>query len=247
MNDPKRVAIVTGAASGIGKGVARTLAADGLIIICADISDKAKDIAEEITASGGSADSALMDVADEESVNSAVSGVDEKYQRIDVLVNCAGIRPTKPFREMRFEDWDRVIKVNLYGTYFCCAAVLPVMERNQWGRVINISSLAAQQGSTGGHSHYSAAKAGITGLSKSLAREYASAGITVNVLIPGWIDTPGWGGELDGKRDQYAQRVPLGRLGEPADVANAVSFLVSEKASYLTGVSLPINGGLYIS
>ena len=121
------------------------------------------------------------------------------------------------------------------------------MVENGWGRIVNVSSLAAQRGSTGGHSHYAAAKAGMVGLSKSLARELGPHGVTVNVVAPGWIETAGWGGELDGRRDEFAACVPLRRLGQPEDVAHVVGFLASDKASYLTGVTIPINGGLFIS
>jgi len=247
MINEKRVAIVTGAASGIGKGIAEALARENHICILADLSENGKAVAEEICANGATAAFFKVDVSDSDSVRGFVDQVDEAYGRVDVLVNCAGIRPTNPFRKMTFDEWDKVLKVNLYSVFHCCSAVLPIMERNKWGRVINISSLAAQQGSTGGHSHYAASKAGIVGLSKSLAREYARSGITVNILAPGWIDTPGWGGALDGKRDVFSERVPVGRLGLAEDVANAVSFLVSDQAEYITGVTLPINGGLYIS
>jgi len=242
-----RVAIVTGAARGIGKETALALSREKHTVIIVDLSETGKAVAEEIIEEGGSADFYRVDVSDEEGVREFVNKVDEKFGRIDVLVNNAAIRPTKPFREMAFEDWDKVLKVNLYSTFYCCSAVLPIMERNKWGRVINLSSLASQQGSTGGHSHYAASKAGIVGLSKSLAREYAKSGITVNILAPGRIDTAGWGGELEAMRDEYAKQVPVGRIGLPEDVANVVCFLVSDKAEYITGVTLPINGGLYIS
>jgi NAD(P)-dependent dehydrogenase (short-subunit alcohol dehydrogenase family) len=121
------------------------------------------------------------------------------------------------------------------------------MQSNRWGRVINISSLAAQQGSTGGHTHYSSSKAALLGLTRSLAREYAPYNITVNALAPGWIDTEGWEGELDGKREEYAAKVPVLRLGTPEDVAFAATFLASDEAGYITGITMPINGGLYIS
>ena len=148
---------------------------------------------------------------------------------------------------MSLADWQKVLQVNLEGVFNLCSAVLPLMQANGWGRIVNLSSLAAQQGSTGGHSHYAASKAGVIGLTKSLAREYARFGITVNAVSPGWIDTQGWEGALDGKRDEFAAKVPVGRLGTPQDVAYCITFLASEEASYLTGINLPINGGLYIS
>jgi len=247
MDKDKRVAIVTGAASGIGKAIAERLAEENHIVVIADLSDKGKDAATEINKNGDEALFVQVDAGEEESVRDCVKKAEAAYERIDVLVNNAGIRPTQPFREMDFEAWETVLRINLSSAFHFCSAVLPVMEKNKWGRIVSISSLAAQQGSTGGHSHYAASKAGIVGLSKSLAREYARSGITVNVVAPGWIDTPGWGGALDGKRAEYAGRVPVGRLGLGEDVANAVNFLVSDDASYITGVTLPVNGGLYIS
>lgn len=247
MNTMNRVAIVTGAASGIGKAIAFSLSQSDHQVVIADLSESGAAVAEEINNSGKKSVFHNVDVSIKGSVQEFVHQIDGQFGRIDILVNNAGIRPTNPFREMDFEDWDKVMKVNLYSSFYFCSAVLPIMERNRWGRIINISSLAAQQGSTGGHSHYAASKAGIVGLSKSLAREYGRSGITVNVVAPGWIDTPGWGGALDGKREQFAKKVPVGRIGRPEDVADAISFLASDNAEYITGITLPINGGLYIS
>jgi NAD(P)-dependent dehydrogenase (short-subunit alcohol dehydrogenase family) len=188
-----------------------------------------------------------LNVADAPNVKAIIKKVLAEFGRIDILVNNAGIRPTQPFSQMSLDDWQKVLQVNLEGIFNLCSAILPVMKENAWGRIINLSSLAAQQGSTGGHSHYAASKAGVIGLTKSLAREYAAFGITVNAVSPGWIDTEGWGGALDGKRDEFAAKVPVGRLGTPEDVAYCINFLASDEASYLTGINLPINGGLYIS
>jgi len=247
MKTMDRVAIVTGAARGIGKAIAFSLSKSNHQVVIVDLSESGAAVSEEINNLGKKSVFHKVDVSDEDSIREFIHHIDEQFGRIDILVNNAGIRPTNPFRKMDFEDWDKVLKVNLYSSFYLCSAVLPVMERNHWGRIINFSSLAAQQGSTGGHSHYAASKAGIVGLSKSLAREYGLSGITVNVISPGWIDTPGWGGALDGKREQFAKKVPVGRLGQPEDVAKAVSFLASDDAEYITGITLPINGGLYIS
>jgi NAD(P)-dependent dehydrogenase (short-subunit alcohol dehydrogenase family) len=241
-----RVAVITGSGRGIGKAIARELAQLGARVVVAELADYGEQAVQELRAQGAEATYAKVDVADSQSVAAMVTRARDKYGRIDVLVNNAGIRPTCPVLEMSRSDWERVLAVNLTGTFNCCTAVAPFMAAQRWGRIVNISSLAAQRGSTGGHSHYAAAKAGIVGFSKSLARELAPVTVTVNVVAPGWIDTEGWEGQLDGQREAYAGRVPLGRLGQPEDVAYAVAFLVSERASYLTGITLPVNGGLFI-
>jgi NAD(P)-dependent dehydrogenase (short-subunit alcohol dehydrogenase family) len=205
------------------------------------------EAAAALASSGLRAGFVQVDVSRQPDVEAMVQQVCERYGGVDILVNNAGIRPTRPVLEMSAADWERVLAVNLSGTFYCCRAVAPHMVERRWGRIVSISSLAAQQGSTGGHSHYAASKAGIVGFSRSLARELAPSGITVNVVSPGWIDTEGWEGQLDGHRDEYAARVPLGRLGTPEDVAHAVAFLASDEAAYITGVTLPVNGGLYIS
>jgi 3-oxoacyl-[acyl-carrier protein] reductase len=247
MNEIQRVAIITGAARGIGEAVARRLAAAGCIAVITDISDNGEATAAKMREEGFKAAFRKMDVADFDNVHAVVKSIAEEYGRVDILVNNAGIRPTKPFEQMTPVEWQNVLHINLDGAFNCCSAVLPVMKTNLWGRIVSISSLAAQQGSTGGHTHYAASKAGIIGLTKSLAREYARYGITVNAVCPGWIDTEGWGGELEGKRDEFAAKVPVGRLGTGADVAQGIAFLASDEAEYITGVTLPINGGLYIS
>jgi len=242
-----RVAIVTGGGRGIGRAIAEKFAERGAVVAIAEMADYGEATANELREGGREVMHYRVDVSNRDSVGEMVAAIRKNYERIDILVNNAGIRPTHPFLEMDESDWEKVLRVNLTGTYHCCAAVAPVMVENRWGRIINISSLAAQRGSTGGHSHYAAAKSGVMGLSKSLARELAQYGITVNVVAPGWIDTEGWGGQLDGRRDEFAAKVPLGRLGQPEDVANLVAFLASEDASYITGVTIPVNGGLFIS
>ena len=243
----KRIAVVTGAGRGIGSAIAERLAKDGAAVVITDISENGEEASRSLREIGYDTYFEKVDVSNEAEVKTAVAKIGSQFGRIDILVNNAGIRPTKLFSQMEFREWQRVLDINLNGAFHFCSAVLPWMVKNQWGRIINIASMAAQQGSRGGHSHYSTSKAALIGLSKSLAKEYAKSGITVNILAPGWIDTEGWEGELDGRREEYAAKIPLGRLGTPVDVANAAAFLASEEAEYITAVTLPINGGLYIS
>lgn len=242
-----RVALVAGGGRGIGLAIGMRLGRMGAHVIVAEVADYGKDAAEQIRAAGSAATFVQVDVSDAGQVDRMAQEARQRYGRVDILVNNAGSRPTRPFLDMSLVEWQSVVSVNLTGTFNCCAAVAPMMVERQWGRIINVSSLAAQRGSTGGHSHYAAAKAGVVGLSKSLARELARYRITVNIVSPGWIDTEGWQGELEGRRDEYAKMVPVGRLGTPKDVAYVVGFLASEEASYLTGITVPINGGLYLA
>ena len=246
MSINERVAIITGAGRGIGRSISFELARKQIKVVIAEYANYGDQTAREINEEGFQAIFQKVDVSDFESVKSMVDNVKEKFGHIDILINNAGIRPTCPFLKMTSLEWNKVIGVNLTGAFNCCSLIAPMMVKQKWGRIINISSLAAQQGSTGGHSHYAAAKAGLIGLTKSLARELAPYGITVNCVSPGWIDTEGWDGQLDGNREAYAKKIPLLRLGQPEDVAKTVSFLASDQAEYLTGVTIPVNGGLYI-
>ncbi len=240
-----KVAIVTGASRGIGRAISEALARQGAVVAMADVlGDAAAQAAREIVAAGGRAEGHTMDVTSAESVQATVAAVVERHGRIDVLVNNAGIvRDNVAFRLKR-EDWDLVLGVNLTGTFTCTQAVLRTMMRQHGGRIISISSVVGQMGNAG-QSNYAASKAGIIGFSKSLARELAVRGITVNVVAPGLIDTDMTRALPENVRNEWASKVPLGRLGTAEDVASAVCFLAADEASYISGQVLAVNGAMY--
>ncbi len=240
-----KVAVVTGASRGIGRAISETLARRGAFVAMTDVlGDAAVGAAKEVTAAGFKAEGFAMDVTNAESVQATVDAIVERYTRVDILVNNAGIvRDNVAFRLKR-EDWDAVLNVNLTGTFTCSQAVLRTMMRQRSGRIINISSVVGQMGNAG-QSNYAASKAGIIGFSKALAREIAVRGITVNVVAPGLIDTDMTRGLPENVRNEWASKVPLGRLGTADDVASAVCFLATDEASYISGQVLAVNGAMY--
>jgi 3-oxoacyl-[acyl-carrier protein] reductase len=240
-----RIAIVTGASRGIGRAIARELAAQGAVIIAAARGEHARAVAEEITAAGGRAHTASVDVTDRVSVDRMVASALEQHGRVDVLVNNAGIARDQLLLRMKREDWDAVVATNLTALFTCAQAVLRPMIKQRSGRIISISSVVGQAGNAG-QSNYAASKAGIIGFSKSLAQEVASRGITVNVVAPGLIDTDMTRALTEGAHEAWTSKIPLGRLGTPEDIAHAVCFLASDAASYITGQVLAVNGGMYM-
>ena len=240
-----RVALVTGASRGIGRAVALRLAAAGAAVVAGARGDHAAGVAGEAAAAGGAATPVSLDVTDADSVRSAVQAALGGFGRIDILVNNAGIVNDQLTVRMRQAEWDAVLATNLTGAFTCCQAVLRPMLKQRSGRIINVGSVVGQSGNPG-QANYAATKAGLTGFTKSLAREVASRGITVNVVAPGMIDTDMIAG-LDGHaREAMAGQIPQGRLGRPDDVAAAVCFLASDEASYITGQVLSVNGGMYM-
>jgi 3-oxoacyl-[acyl-carrier protein] reductase len=197
-----------------------------------------------ITDAGGEDEAAIMDVTDPKGIETTVNAVLAKHGRIDILVNNAGITRDQLLMRMKREDWDKVLEVNLTGTFNCTQAVLRPMMKQRAGRIISISSVVGQMGNAG-QSNYAASKAAVIGFSKSLAREVASRSITVNVVAPGLIDTDMTRALPPEVQAEWASRVPLGRFGSAEDVATAVCFLASDEASYITGQVLAVNGGMY--
>ncbi|HEY6323412.1 MAG TPA: 3-oxoacyl-[acyl-carrier-protein] reductase [Thermoanaerobaculia bacterium] len=241
-----RTALVTGASQGIGEGVARLLAARGArVVLAARSLDRLEALAAEIAAAGGAAHALPLDVAQPESVAGQLEQLPEEFAAIDVLVNNAGITADNLLARMSLADWERVLRTNLTGAFALSREVVRGMMRRRWGRVISISSVVGLMGNAG-QANYAAAKAGLIGFSKALARELGSRSITVNVVAPGLIETAMTASLPEEAHAGLAAGIALKRLGQVADVAAAVLYLASEEAGYVTGHVLNVSGGLYI-
>jgi 3-oxoacyl-[acyl-carrier protein] reductase len=243
-----KVAVVTGAARGIGKAVATHLASEGATVVIADINAKAAgETAAELEAAGRTAMGCPLDVTNPAQVAAMVEAVLARYGRIDILVNNAGITRDALILRMKEEEWDQVLSVNLDGAFHCARAVLrPMLKQKQGGRIINIASVVGSMGNAG-QANYVASKAGLIGLTKALAREVASRSITVNAVSPGFIETEMTAGLPDNAKQAYLSQIPLARFGTAAEVAAAVGFLASEGAGYITGQVIHVNGGMWSS
>jgi 3-oxoacyl-[acyl-carrier protein] reductase len=240
-----RTAIVTGASRGIGRAVALTLARAGAAVVAAARGTNADETARVIAEQGGQAAALPLEVTDPASVQALVDATLERFGRIDVLVNNAGIARDQLLLRMKREDWDAVLATNLTGAFSCTQAVVRPMVRQRSGRIICISSVVGQMGNAG-QANYAASKAGLIGFAKSLARELASRNVTVNVVAPGLIETDMTRAITDRAHGDWASQIPLGRLGVPEDVAAAVCFLASDAAAYITGQVVGVNGGMYL-
>jgi 3-oxoacyl-[acyl-carrier protein] reductase len=239
-----RVALVTGASQGIGRACALALAEGGaLIALAARNEEKLAAVAKEIESNGGQAAVFSMDVSKEDGVKSAVKAVLEKFGKIEILVNNAGVTRDTLLMRMKKEEWDTVIQTNLSGAFYTTQAVVGSMLRPRWGRIINITSIFGQMGQAG-QANYSASKAGLIGFTMAMAREVASRSITVNAVAPGYIDTAMTEGLTAELKAKVNEAIPLGRAGTDMEVAHAVRFLASEEAAYITGHVLKVNGGM---
>jgi 3-oxoacyl-[acyl-carrier protein] reductase len=240
-----KVAVVTGAARGIGKAIADTLARSGADVVVVDIqADLAEGTAREIATGTGRRMIALkVDVVDRESVRHMVDHAIEEFGRLDILVNNAGITRDSLIMRMKEEDWDQVLDINLKGAFNCSQAVVRQMMKQHYGRIVNISSVSGVSGQAG-QTNYSSSKAGLIGFTKALAKEVGSRNITVNAVAPGFIETELTADLPREIRDMSIKLTPVGRFGTPQDIANAVAFLVSDEASFITGVTLQVDGGM---
>ncbi|MBL8142765.1 MAG: 3-oxoacyl-ACP reductase FabG [Acidobacteria bacterium] len=239
-----RVVLVTGASRGIGRAIAGQFAAAGAVVVAGARGANAADTVAAITAAGGRAEAVALEVTDPVSVQAAVDGLLARHGRLDVLVNNAGITRDQLLMRMKRDDWDAVLATNLTGTFTMTQAVLKPMLKQRAGRIICVTSVVGQMGNAG-QANYAASKAGIIGFVKSLAREVASRSITVNAVAPGLIETDMTRAMTEDAHAEWASKIPLGRLGAPADIASAVTFLASDAASYITGQVLAVNGGMY--
>jgi 3-oxoacyl-[acyl-carrier protein] reductase len=239
-----KTAIVTGAAQGIGRAIAETLARDGADVAVADLDpSRSQEVVEAITKLGRRALNLKVNVADWNDAKNMVDQVIKEWNRVDILVNNAGITRDGLLLRMKEEDWHLVLQVNLYGTFHCTKAVLQPMTKQRYGRIVNIASIVGAMGNAG-QANYAASKAAVIGFTKSVAREYASRMVTVNAVAPGFIDTAMTRGLSEDVKDTLLKQIPLGRLGQPTDIAEAVRFLASEAAGYITGHILHVNGGM---
>jgi len=239
-----RVALVTGASQGIGRACALRLAQSGAsVALAARGQEKLQALAAEISGAGGNAAAFSLDVSDEEQIKSTFKAVIAQFGKIDILVNNAGITRDQLVMRMKRADWDAVLNTNLTSAYLCTQQAIGSMLKQRWGRIVNVTSIFGQTGQAG-QANYSASKAGLIGLTMAIAREVSSRNITCNAVAPGFIETAMTSGLAEDFKQNAVKMIPLGRVGTPEDVANAVAFLASEEASYITGHVLNVNGGM---
>jgi 3-oxoacyl-[acyl-carrier protein] reductase len=242
-----KIALVTGASQGIGRACALSLAAAGATVaLAARNTEKLEAVAAEIAAAGGTAKAYALDVASEESIKAAAKAVLADHGTVHILVNNAGITKDGLAMRMKLADFEDVLRTNLTGSFLLTQALISPMMKARWGRIINITSVVGEVGAAG-QANYAASKAGMIGLTKSLAREFASRGITVNAVAPGFIETPMTDVLTEAQKAGILAQIPLARYGSDADIAAAVAFLAGESAGYITGHTLDVNGGMHMA
>jgi 3-oxoacyl-[acyl-carrier protein] reductase len=251
MAERKRVALVTGAARGIGYGVAGRLARDGAHVVITDVLDSVADSAAALRAEGGSVDGITGDVSDEAWVAALARQLEERHGGVDILVNNAGISPKRDgskilVRDTTWAEWQQVMAINLGGAFLMCRAFVPGMQARGWGRVVTISSQAARTRADIAGAAYAASKAGLVAFSRVLASEAGRQGVTVNCIAPGRIESPMQAVAGEEATREYVTRIPVGRIGTAADIAATVAFLASEEAGFITGATLDVNGGFFM-
>jgi 3-oxoacyl-[acyl-carrier protein] reductase len=241
-----RTALVTGASRGIGKACAQSLAGAGYrVVLAARSGDKLGEVANELQGRGAEAFAVEMDLGSNESITAGFAKAVKEFGRIDILVNNAGVTKDGLAVRMKQADWETVLRINLSGAFYAMQQVLPAMMKERWGRIVNISSVVGEMGNAG-QANYVASKAGLIGLTKSLAQEVGSRHITVNAVAPGFIETDMTHGLSEELKQKMLSQTPLKRMGTAEEIASAVKFLVSEEASFITGHVLDVNGGIYM-
>ena len=245
MIEAGRVAVVTGGGRGIGRAIAERLAREGanIAIVYRSNDDAAKETAELVRKAGVGCETFKGDVASQEDVQGMFKDINEAFGRLDILVNNAGVTRDNIMMRMKEEEFDEVLRTNLKGTYLCTRAALRGMVRARWGRIVNVASVVGLIGNAG-QANYAASKAGIIGFTKSIAREVAQRNITANVVAPGYVETELTGVLSEEIKEQIRAQIPAGRIGEPEEIADAVAFLAGEGASYLTGQTVAVDGGM---
>jgi 3-oxoacyl-[acyl-carrier protein] reductase len=241
-----KVALVTGASQGIGEVIAKKLAHQGATVVCGSLPSTVSDlenVVASIQAEGRAASYVLLDMMDAASVKAAINDTAEKHGGLHILVNNAGVTKDKLLIQMKEDEYDLVMDVNLKGAWLASQAAAKPMMKQRWGRIVNIASVVGQMGNVG-QSNYATSKAGLIGLTKTVARELASRNVTCNAVAPGYIATKMTDSLSDEVKENFTKQIPLGRMGTAEDIANAVAFLCSEEAGYINGATLPVNGGM---
>ncbi len=245
LND--KIAIVTGASQGIGKKIAIKLSERGAFVCCISRNKKAIDsVSNSIIKSGGQSSSYACDISDSDDFKNIAEKIVKKHNKIDILINNAGVTKDALLMRMSNQQWDQVIDTNLKGAFTCIKSVVRYMMKNKYGRIINITSIVGLTGNAG-QANYAASKAGLIGMTKSIAKEVASRGVTANCIAPGWIKTSMTDTLNEEVKNQFLSQIPVGRIGSASDIANTVIFLASEEAGYLTGQTITVDGGRIIN